>query len=163
IVVLDIDGPKGETLVASIERQYGPLPTTPSVKTSKGRHLCFTYPKGVKRVKSISRKKLNLDVRGDGGYVVAPPSTHESGHIYSFINSDITRLAECPTWVVAFANGELRIDAANLSVADRASSKRPSSEANSTPPPWSEAEEARLLSALACIPAIERDVWLKVG
>ena len=53
IVVLDIDGPKGETLVASIERQYGPLPTTPSVKTSKGRHLCFTYPKGVKRVKSI--------------------------------------------------------------------------------------------------------------
>src|SRR5262249_17397762 len=38
-----------------------------------------------------------------------------------------------------------------------------SSEANSTPPPWSEAEEARLLSALACIPAIERDVWLKVG
>ena len=41
------------------------------VKT--GNHLYFRYPGNVTKVKSVARKKLGLDVRADGGYVIARP------------------------------------------------------------------------------------------
>jgi hypothetical protein len=39
-----------------------------------------------------------LDVRGDGGYVVAPPSTHPNGNRYAFIKD--SELAEMPEWLL---------------------------------------------------------------
>jgi len=74
LVVLDVDGEDGEASLAALEREHGPLPATPTVLTGKGRHLYFTYP-GVP-VPNRVRVAPGLDVRGDGGYVVAPPSTH---------------------------------------------------------------------------------------
>lgn len=72
LVVVDCDSPKA---VAWVEAK---LPRTPwRVKTSRGWHHFY---RGT--VKPFSDGDLKLDVKGQGGYVVGPPSIHESGHIY---------------------------------------------------------------------------------
>jgi len=97
IVIVDIDGPEGEQAVA--QRQ---LPVTPTVITARGRHLYFAHPgTGVTNRVSLYPQ---VDVRGDGDYVVAPPSVHESGSTYAWaegLSPWEVQLADCPQWVVA--------------------------------------------------------------
>jgi|6_EtaG_2_1085325.scaffolds.fasta_scaffold01559_11 hypothetical protein len=58
------------------------LPRTPwRVKTGRGWHYYFS---STWRVKNIVNEKGKVDVRGVGGYVVAPPSIHENGHVYTW-------------------------------------------------------------------------------
>ncbi len=61
-------------------------PCNMRVRTAKGVHLYFPYS-GDRPVRNRVRVKFNgehldLDVRGDGGYVVGPGSVHPSGAIY---------------------------------------------------------------------------------
>lgn len=75
LVVLDADGDEGERTFAELK-----LPRTPRVKTGHGTHAYFrgdALGTGVRVLPGI-------DVRGEGGYVVAPPSTHESGRGYTW-------------------------------------------------------------------------------
>ncbi len=72
IVVLDVDGTDGEESIKSLN-----LPPTVGVKTRRGRHLYFRHPGNP--VKNFVGKSPGLDLRGDGGYVVAPPSRHAEG------------------------------------------------------------------------------------
>jgi len=64
------------------------LPYTPwQTKTPRGFHLWYRHP-GV-RVGNRARiateaGKLSMDVRGDGGYVIAPGSLHASGAVYEW-------------------------------------------------------------------------------
>jgi replicative DNA helicase len=76
--VLDIDDEKGEAALAAAGIVIPE--NTPQVKTRKGRHIYFT---GVvpNSAGSIFEK---VDTRSDHGYVVAPPSVHESGHVYTW-------------------------------------------------------------------------------
>ena len=82
LVVLDIDPAHGG--VESLERWqtlHGMLPPTlESLTGGGGRHLYFAHP----GEPCPSRVGLlpGLDLRGDGGYVVAPPSVHPSGRAY---------------------------------------------------------------------------------
>jgi replicative DNA helicase len=76
VVVIDVDGPEGEAALTKI----GGNPPTPTSLTGKGRHAFFAAPEHpVKNAVALAEK---LDVRGDGGYVVAPPSLHASGRRY---------------------------------------------------------------------------------
>src|SRR6056297_3013174 len=75
LVVLDIDGLEGE---GSIEGKE--IPSTPTVITGRGRHLYFKAPDF--EIKNSVRILPQVDIRGDGGLVVAPPSRHMSGDIY---------------------------------------------------------------------------------
>lgn len=56
---------------------------TPNVKTPKGMHFYFAYQEGVR---NTARLTDHIDVRSEGGYVVAPPSINGSGNAYRFIN-----------------------------------------------------------------------------
>jgi putative DNA primase/helicase len=153
LVVLDVDGPIGEETLATLASKHGLLPQTWQAKTGKGRHLYFCYPESVAKVKSVARKKLALDVRADGGYVIAPPSRHASGQRYIFDADSTDEPADCPAWVIKYAN--LRID--------RAAAIGKSVKAETAPSAYSAEEEARLRSALASIPADERDTWRNMG
>jgi hypothetical protein len=105
IVVLDVDTPKGGTAtVDALERAHGPLPATPTVQTgSGGYHLYFTHPGGTVR-NSAGRLGDGVDVRGDGGYVVAPPSMHTTGKPYVWMTPlDTTPLTDAPSWLSADA------------------------------------------------------------
>lgn len=60
---------------------YELLPAgTPTVSTSRGFHLYLTWNEPVK-----TRRLEGIEIRGEGAYVVAPPSVHPSGHHYKFI------------------------------------------------------------------------------
>jgi hypothetical protein len=59
---------------------------TPCVKTPKGMHFYFAYQEGVR---NTARLTDHIDVRSEGGYVVAPPSMNGAGIAYRFIN-DLT-------------------------------------------------------------------------
>ena len=156
IVGLDVDGPHGEKFLAEMESKHGPLPPTRQVKTGKGRHLYFRYLQNATQVKSVARRELGLDVRADGGYLIAPPSSHESGRRYAFEENGVDELADCPDWVVAYANGQLRLDATESGNGSKLTRAEPVTS-------YSEAEENKLRSALASIPADERDTWRDIG
>jgi hypothetical protein len=128
----------------------------------------LSYPRDVFKVQSVARD--HLDVRGDGGYVVAPPSKHASGHTYSFVGN-ARRPAECPLWVVSYANGTLDREvswsamADDARVANRTKRRKPATAPVTTaaPTPHGEEAETTVRSALACIPAHDRTVWRDVG
>ncbi len=84
LVVLDIDSLKGgEASMEKLIARLGPLPRTLMVRTGNGWHLYFEHPGG--RFKSVAEAIApGVDIRADGGYVVAPPSRHQSGRAYQW-------------------------------------------------------------------------------
>jgi replicative DNA helicase len=73
--------------------------TVPTVKTGRGFHFYFAHADGVRNFQK--RDDLpGIDLRADGGYVVAPPSVHESGVIYRWEGEDRT-LSPLPGWILA--------------------------------------------------------------
>jgi hypothetical protein len=101
IWVLDVDGDEGEATLRELEAQHGALPVTVEVITGKGRHLYFRWPIG-QNIRNIqSRPTLpGIDVRGDGGYVLAPPSIHPSGRIYAWSVDSGNSFADAPDWLI---------------------------------------------------------------
>lgn len=79
--VLDVD-PKngGDARLAELVAQYGPLPVTLVVRTgSGGVHYYFQLPDDFTPTISRGRLPVGLDIRGEGGQVVAPPSVSSFG------------------------------------------------------------------------------------
>jgi len=89
IVVLDVD-PRhgGEGSLALLEREIGPLPSTYTVRTGGGGlHLYFRIPEDwTGEVRSIPDLLPGLELKGDGAYVIAPPSLHPSGRLYEILS-----------------------------------------------------------------------------
>jgi len=85
LVVLDVDGEDGRRSLAALEVEQEPLPTTLTARTGKGEHRYYRAPGGA-QVRNSASTKLGrgLDVRGEGGYVVAPPSEHHTGRRYEW-------------------------------------------------------------------------------
>jgi len=104
IFVVDLDGAEG---IQCFEK-LGTVAVTPVAETGGGgRHYFFRYPTNV----SVrNRTKLNgqpIDVRGKGGYVVAPPSDHVSGNDYEWKVSPLdVQVAEAPQWVLDLVTSE---------------------------------------------------------
>lgn len=100
LVVLDIDGDRNGGL-ALLEKHGLRLPPTTTVRTGKGCHYWFRYPNVPihSRARVLADDAVSIDVRGDGGYVVAPPSSHPNGMRYVFESSD--EIAEMPSQLVA--------------------------------------------------------------
>jgi predicted P-loop ATPase len=63
-----------------------------------GLHVFLETPAGV-RIKSRTNMLPGVDVRGDGGYVVAAPSIHVSGRRYEW-DDESTPIAACPPWML---------------------------------------------------------------
>jgi hypothetical protein len=105
IAVLDVD-PRhfGDETLAALEAEHGRLPETPTVLTGGGGcHVYFHLPEGVEFRSSSGHIGLGLDVRGTGGYVVAPPSVHETGNLYYWemlFRLDDVPLAEPTPWLL---------------------------------------------------------------
>jgi len=103
IVVLDIDSQHGgDASLEALERQYDPIPVTVECRSGGGgRHLYFAHPS------VLVRNKVGLapgvDLRGDAGYVVAPPSLHAPGAHYTWREHRgprDTSLAPLPAWLL---------------------------------------------------------------
>lgn len=96
LVVVDIDVDKGadwkELMIAGIDQTVF---NTPKIKTGAGYHYYYKIPAGVQIKNSANKLGRFIDVRGDGGYVVAPPSKHVSGKTYEAAN-ELYELLEFP-------------------------------------------------------------------
>ena len=113
-VVIDVD-PRhgGAESLAQLHAEQGELPATVEALTGGGgRHLFFAHPGGL--IRNRANVWPGVDVRADGGYVVAPPSTHVSGNLYAWREGrgpDEIEPARLPDWLLTAlrppnANGE---------------------------------------------------------
>lgn len=73
------------------------LPPTLTTRTDRGYHLYFQYPDF--QIGNRAGLLPGVDVRGDGGYVVAPPSIHPSGWVYCWQNATAPILP-APGWML---------------------------------------------------------------
>ena len=82
LLVLDVD-PRdgGRASLAALEREHGPLPRTARARTGGGgAHVFFRYPPEGEVRNSAGWLGPGLDVRGEGGYVVVPPSRTQGAY-----------------------------------------------------------------------------------
>ncbi len=94
LVVLDVDGEEGSEALRQLEREHEELPQTRSVVTpSRGQHFYFQYPGGLIG-NSVGKLGAGLDVRSDGGYVIAPPSP-------GYELDEQGPVADLPEWLMA--------------------------------------------------------------
>ena len=108
LVVLDIDPQHGgDVSLARLERQFGPLPETiEAITGGGGRHLYFAHPGGL--IRNRAGLAQGIDLRGDGGYVVAPPSIHPNGRPYVWAaerSPEEVALAALPRWLLLPTGG----------------------------------------------------------
>jgi len=85
ITVVDVDSEEANSKLH--------FPRTPTVKTSKGYHYYFKY---TDKITTTSNPIEKVDIRSEGGYVVAPPSIHESGAEYTWLVELREEMAEFP-------------------------------------------------------------------
>lgn len=101
IFVVDIDGEQGIESLNHLELIHGKL-DAPTVITGKGKHLYFKMPENVELKCSTSKIADHIDIRANGGYVVAPPSVHENGHRYTWENFVSNQdFPDAPTWLIS--------------------------------------------------------------
>jgi hypothetical protein len=92
-LVLDVDADKGgfESFAELRDREIltpGDLDTFTTRTGGGGMHIVWLQPAGVPLGNSAGKLGPGLDTRGEGGYIIAPPSGHPSGNLYQIeINS----------------------------------------------------------------------------
>jgi hypothetical protein len=80
--VLDVDGPTGAQAIRSLAAEHGLESSGPLVRTGGGGWHYYLAPTGLGNVHPVDL--AHVDWRGRGGYVVAPPSRHATGHPYQW-------------------------------------------------------------------------------
>jgi len=98
--VLDCDGKQGEASLIEMAKHGCSLPDTYIVRTGRGSHFYFNWPDNQDVRNSQSKIAPGLDIRGDGGFVVAPPSVHASGAQYEIAESSIPAV-DAPEWLLS--------------------------------------------------------------
>jgi putative DNA primase/helicase len=93
VFIVDLDGPDGNAWAKAID-----LPYSLTVSTGKGFHVYFLIPSGASVKNSAGKVAPGVDIRGDGGYVVIPPSIHSSGKPYEYLNAVSPVVA--PDWLI---------------------------------------------------------------
>lgn len=98
LLVIDEDSPGAFSHYA--RRTGQALQVTFTVTTGKGRHIYFRQPPGPPLGNGTGALSgRGIDVRGHGGYVIAPGSHHHTGIIYT--PADVsTPVAPAPGWLV---------------------------------------------------------------
>ena len=104
--VLDIDPQHGGTAaLADLEADHGPLPATVTASTpSGGWHLYWRWnTEGPEIRNSAGRIGPGLDVRGEGGSIVTPPSVLADGRAYRWVKNGVAAVTDAPPWLTAIA------------------------------------------------------------
>ena len=97
--VLDVDLPDGPENLAALEAEHGPLPVTVEASTPRGgRHLYWRHVEGIRN--SAGRIGTGLDVRGEGGSIVLPPSVLSSGGHYRWLKNGAGTFVDAPAWLI---------------------------------------------------------------
>ncbi len=106
VIDVDVDEAKGKDGIPTLrawQDERGQLPPTLSATTGRGGlHL---YYRSAKRRKNTTNGDKSVDIRADGGYVVAPPSIHDNGNAYAWdVPFDADMIAEADANTLAFVD-----------------------------------------------------------
>ena len=112
VFAVDIDPRNGGDIsLEHIEAEHGALPETVESQTGGGgRHLLFRWP-GRPVPCSTGKIGAGIDVKGDGGYIILPPSDHESGRQYCWLigqEAGEHEIADAPAWLLGMIDGTSR-------------------------------------------------------
>jgi len=142
-------GVDGVSNLAALFEKHGPLPETIEALSPSGSwHIYFKWPEERDTRNSVGKVAPGVDVRGNGGMVLAPPSVKTGQDLpYRWKNQPGRfDLAECPEWL--------------LDLCEKLS-ERATSHIHTLPPIGCDASEVREL--LSYIPAdCGYDDWLSV-
>ncbi len=157
LAVFDIDGDQGAQEFKALVQAHETVPDTLVAQTGRGFHLIFATRSGSPEVRSSARGSVH--VRGEGGYIILPPSDHVSGRKYKWIKK--IRIATLPDWLKQWSQGYEIVHKTSegfpnlgslptyLLLPDQRDISQTASEALKTV--WSPAEQSRLISALSAI------------
>ena len=104
VIAIDIDPAKGGVTTWADAHAGQEMPATRESQTGGGgRHILYRHPLNGTVIKTGTNVLgPGVDVRGDGGYIVVPPSIHLSGHRYVWHDIDgETATAPLPPWLLA--------------------------------------------------------------
>lgn len=113
LYVLDVDagvmpdgtikrGEESFTAMIAVAPERAVAPITPVQRTGRGgRQFFFLYPKEGDWPNTAATLGVDIDTRGRGGYVVAPPSIHpDTGQAYAWVQNEQVPSAPMPDWLL---------------------------------------------------------------
>jgi Bifunctional DNA primase/polymerase, N-terminal len=125
IIVVETDtvaghGIDGSNSLAQLETKHGALPDTlQAISPSGSVHRYFKHPgASIKIISSASELGAGIDVRGDGGMVIAPPTARPDVGVYRWINRN--PIAEPPAWLIELTKDKQPPPPKRLSIRERA-------------------------------------------
>ena len=105
LFVIDVDTKAGghehdgRESLRDLEIKHGTLPHTRQASTATGgMHILMRPPPGVSIPNTAGKLGPGLDVRGDGGFIIAPPSIRTGRGAYAWINH--VDVANAPPWLI---------------------------------------------------------------
>ncbi len=152
--VVDVDNRyQGDNILLDLIHKNSPLPSTVETITGNGSHYYFTYPD----LTSIPSCKLDtgIDIKSDGGYIVAPGSIHPNGQLYQFEGSsdpmDGVAIVDAPAWLLErVSRHSPPRSAVHCMMASRNQYVDPK-------------RVAELQAALRYVPADDYELWIRIG
>jgi hypothetical protein len=145
LVAVDVDPRSGgDAAITELIERYGDLPNTlEAITGGGGSHILFAHP-GVTFKNSSSVLGEGLDVKTDGGYIVAAPSLHSSGKRYSWRTR--RRPSAMPHWLLNLLTAESQKRATPATAGPRSRAPSPTQ----TGPMISEGSRNHRLFRIAC-------------
>lgn len=105
--VLDLDGEAGINQFFKLcNRHDKPHDTLITLTGGEGAHYYFTWPIEAMIANRTNVGGLNIDVRGNGGYVLGVPSYHLSGRCYEWEASPTISVKAAPAWLLNWVTTE---------------------------------------------------------
>ena len=145
ITVVDIDGHEGIDTISELCRGVG-MPKTPTVE-SRPFHQQYYFPYNEAIKTGNDRLGPKVDVKNDGGYVIAPPSQHYTGSKYQWLLKHTAPFAEWPDFLLS---GRKKADV-------------PKPKRKRIAPKLQRYTLGQIAEALKHVSADNRDVWRSIG
>lgn len=173
--VIDVDTPEGhdhdgnESLI-KLTVQHGSLTWTRMAETPTGStHYYFKQPPGILIPSSASKLGPSIDVRGDGGFIMAPPSIRPGRGEYAWINH--VAITEAPKWLTDLVAARphvlqaVDLDPELLAMIEADSGKGLATDEDNVPYAPMSAEDLgiKVRVALSVVPSDEYDLWYRIG
>lgn len=154
IWVLDVDLKNGgDVTYQELATDHQAVEGVRQITGSGGWHLVFAWDHAAPPARTRTSVLPGVDVRGAGGYVVVPPSLHETGNRYRWAEDsspDEADVKPAPSWLLELACADTLPGGAPAPV------ELP---AQALPA----AEVASIRDALTAVEADDYNVWLRVG
>jgi hypothetical protein len=165
VFAIDLDGVQGHKLLGEVRRASDAPPirtlTSQSGRGPDGHHLICRLPAGGS-VGRVIRKDLGVDIIGNGGFIIVPPSNHMSGGTYQWSHN--YALATPDAWLVdwvwsLFGKSGASPGSHPRNCNDFTSRVDRALHALSRPPAYNEYDDARLRSALDYVDTDGKRIW----